>query len=73
MARYPKMWMRNAFQSGTGPAIRALHSSTFRLNVSALCWVGDAFKGCLGGVWEASEGSRGRLGCPSCQKRLRSS
>ena len=29
---------------------RGLHSSTFRLNVSALCAIGGSFKGCLGGV-----------------------
>jgi len=26
-----------------------LHSSTFRLNVSAFCGTGGAFRGCLGG------------------------
>ena len=30
---------------GTG-----LHSSTFRLNVSAFCGIGAAVRGCLGGV-----------------------
>ena len=29
---------------------RGLHSSTFRLNVSTLCGIGGAFRGCLGGV-----------------------
>ena len=29
---------------------RALHSSTFGLNVSAFCGTGGAFSGCLGGV-----------------------
>jgi len=28
-----------------------LHSSTFRLNVSAFCGIGGALRGCLGGVW----------------------
>ena len=29
---------------------RGLHSSTFRLNVSAFSGTGDAFTGCVGGV-----------------------
>jgi len=29
---------------------RGLHSSTFRLNVSASFWIGAAFRGCSGGV-----------------------
>ena len=32
------------------PISRGLHSSTLRLNVSAFCGIGSAFKGCLGGV-----------------------
>ena len=35
---------------------RGLHSSTFRLNVSALCGVGGAIRDCLGGVEEVSGG-----------------
>jgi hypothetical protein len=31
---------------------RGLHSSTFRLIVSAFCEIGVAFGGCLGGVWK---------------------
>ena len=27
---------------------RGLHSSTFRLNLSAFCGIGGAFRGCLG-------------------------
>jgi hypothetical protein len=27
-----------------------LHSSAFRLNISAFCVIGVAFRGCLGGV-----------------------
>jgi len=50
---------------------RGSHSFTFQLNVSAFCEIGGAFRGCLGGVWEASGGIRGCLGCISCQKRLR--
>ena len=38
-----------------GPRARGLHSSTFRLNVSAFCGIGSAWKGLfrggLGGVW----------------------
>jgi hypothetical protein len=29
---------------------RGLHSSTFRLNLSATCGTGGAFRGCLGVV-----------------------
>jgi len=29
---------------------RGLHSSTFRLNLSALCGIGSALRGCSGGV-----------------------
>jgi len=29
---------------------RGLHSSTCRLNVSALHWIGSAFRCCVGGV-----------------------
>jgi hypothetical protein len=32
------------------PMARGLHSSTFRLNVSAFCGIGCARKGCLWGV-----------------------
>ena len=32
------------------PRARGLHSSTFRLNVSAFDGIGGAFRGCLGGV-----------------------
>ena len=42
---------------------RALHSSTVRLNVSALCGIGVAFMGCLGGVQGVLGGIRGCLGC----------
>jgi hypothetical protein len=56
---------------GRGLGGRGLHSSTFRLNVSALCGIGGAFRGCLGVVYGVSGGIGGRLGCISCQKRLR--
>jgi len=29
---------------------RGLHSSTFRVNLSAFCGIGGALRGCLGGV-----------------------
>jgi len=32
------------------PGGRGLHSSTFQLNVSALCCIGGVFRGCVGGV-----------------------
>ena len=32
------------------PLCRGLHSSAFRLNVSAFCGIGGAFRGCLRGV-----------------------
>ena len=34
---------------GDGAVGRGLHSSTFRLNVSAFCEIGGACRGCLGG------------------------
>ena len=50
---------------------RGLHSSTFRLNVSAFCGIRGACWGCLGGDQDVSGGMRGCLGCILCQKRLR--
>jgi len=41
------------------PRVRGLHSSTFRLNVSAFCGIGGAFRGCLGGVEGVLGGIRG--------------
>ena len=38
---------------------RGLYSSTFRLNLSAFCGIGGAFRGCLGGVYEVSGCIRG--------------
>jgi len=35
---------------GAAPRARGLHSSTFRLNLSALCGIGVTFRGYLGGV-----------------------
>jgi len=49
---------------------RGLHSSNFRLNVSAFCGIGGAFGGSLDCVEEVS-GFQGHLGCILCQKRLR--
>jgi hypothetical protein len=39
---------------GGGGVGRGLHSSTLRLNVSAFCGIGGAFRGCFGGVWMCS-------------------
>ena len=50
---------------------RGLHSPTFQLNLSALCGIGGASRGCLGGVREVSGGIKGCLRCILCQKRLR--
>jgi len=51
---------------------RGLHSSTFRLNVSAFYGIGSAFRGCFtGGVQGVSGGLRGCPRCVLCQKRLR--
>jgi dTDP-4-dehydrorhamnose reductase len=33
---------------------RGLHSSTFRLIVSAFCEIGGAFRDCVRGVWQVS-------------------
>jgi len=50
---------------------RGLHSSTFRLNLSALCGIGGASEGCLGVVQGVLEGIRGHEGRILCEKRLR--
>jgi len=52
----------SAGSGGCRGAGRGLHSSTFRLTVSALCGTGGAFRGCLGCLW----GVRGYLGCLRC-------
>ena len=44
------------------PVARGLHSSTFRLNVSAFCGIGGVSRGCLEGVWEVMGVIRGCLG-----------
>jgi len=41
---------------------RGLHSSTIRLNVSALCGIGGARRGCLGGVYRGCQGYSGVSG-----------
>jgi hypothetical protein len=48
------------------PPGRGLHSSTFRLNVSAFCGLGGACRGCIRGLQEVSRDSRGCLGCVLC-------
>jgi len=46
------IWTIKDGATGTAPLEpgRGLHSSTFRLNVSTLCGIGGAFRGCLGVV-----------------------
>ena len=41
------------------PKSRGLHSSTSQLNISAFCWIGDTFKGCVGGIQEVFRGCLG--------------
>jgi hypothetical protein len=41
------------------PPPRGLHIYSFRLNVSAFCGAGGAFRGCLGGIMEVSGGVMG--------------
>jgi len=50
---------------------RGLHSSTFRLNVSAFCGIGGALRGYSRGVYEVVGGKRGCLRRILCKKRLR--
>ena len=40
---------------------RGLHSSTFRLDVSAFCGIGGVIRGCVGGAYEVLGGIRGCL------------
>ena len=37
-------------RQANGPLARGLRTSTFRLNASAFCEIGGAFRGCSGGV-----------------------
>ena len=53
------------------PSSRDLHSSTFRLNVSAFCGKGAAIRGGLEAVYGVVGGISGCLGHLLCQKRLR--
>jgi len=53
------------------PGGRDLHSSIFRLNVSAFCEIGGAFRSCLRGLQQVAADIRGCLGCALCQKGLR--
>jgi len=41
------------------PSSRGLHSCTFRINVSALCGIGGAFRGCLRGCLVGVRGYEG--------------
>ena len=53
----------NGVVVGKGVALlalgRDLHSSAFRLNLSAFCGIGGAFRGCSGGVGGAVIGCSG--------------
>jgi len=72
MNNCPHEHVRHSPTSGwSSPKARGLHSSTFRLNVSAFCGTGGAFRGCLRSVWEVLGGIRGCLQCILCQTRLR--
>ena len=44
------------------PDTRGLHSSTFRLNVSAFCGIGGAFWDCLGAAYGVLRGIGGYYG-----------
>ena len=57
--------------SSSAPMIMGLYSSTFRLNISAFCGIGGAFRGCLEGVEEVLRGIRGCSGCILGQERLK--
>ena len=50
---------------------RGLHSFTFRLNLSTLCGIGGACRGCSVGVYGDFGGMRDCVGCILCQNRLR--
>jgi len=63
----PSLYVPTMRQAGG----RGLHSSSFRLNVSALCGIGAAFRGCLGGVSGVIRGIRGVQSEFLFQKRLR--
>ena len=62
-------------KSSSPPSSRGLHSSAFRLNLSAFCGIEGGVRGCLGGVRASVKGFfggiRGRLRYVLCQKRLR--
>ena len=51
--------MVRSISGSAAPPARGLHSSTFRLNVSAECRVGAAFWGYLGVVWWVCSVSEG--------------
>jgi len=50
--RAPAVLQQGRSGPGDRPAGMGLHSSTFRLNLSATCGIGGAFRGSLGGVRE---------------------
>jgi len=66
-APHSPRWLYPARTLAWKPPLWGLHSSTIRLDVSALCGIGSAFRGC----WSDFGGVRGCLGCLLCQNRLR--
>jgi hypothetical protein len=47
-ASLPSLYFSQIFASSALPPLRGLHSFTSRLNVSAFCGIGSAFRGCFG-------------------------
>jgi len=62
--------LRSSLSTSPLPAARGLHSSSFRLKLSAFCGIGGALRGCLGGAWKVLGNIWGYLGCTMCQRRL---
>jgi hypothetical protein len=58
-----EVWRQGNFELEAGAYTRSL-----QLNVSAFYGIGDAFRGCVGGVSGVSGSQRG---CVGCQKHLR--
>jgi len=59
------MTAETAQRKGRALLGRGLHSSTFRLNVSAFCGIGVAIRGCPGAVQGVLGLIMGCLGCMS--------
>ena len=63
-------WEAAALKSMREALGRGLHSSTFRLNISAFYGIGGECRGCLESVKEELRGNRGSSGYILCWKRL---